>query len=142
MDTNYDFKSLRADVSKSVDEHNSYGGWDGTLYNASTILSITLAALASLLPIDSKYLKILSGMAAIIIAIDRSLNWGARWLYHRHMRHGYLNILAKITFFENLPSVFTDEERKIYFREIFTDLYTLRQKETEMPGVNIKDKTP
>jgi len=74
----YNFTDLRKEINDSVLEHNKYGGWDGVIYNSTTILAIVMTSLAALLPIDIFYLKIISGIAAMLIAIDRALNWGAR----------------------------------------------------------------
>jgi len=51
------------------------------------------------------------------------------------MRHEYLIILAKISFYENMPENFTNEEKKAHYMEIYTDLYNTRRKEVSMPGV-------
>jgi hypothetical protein len=132
----YNFLELRKEISESVKEHNKYGGWDGLIYNSTTVLAIVMTSLAALLPnLGVFYLKIISGIAAMLIAIDRALNWGARWIYHRQMRHEYLVILAKISFYENMPENFTDEEKKAHFMEIYTELYNTRRKEVSMPGV-------
>ncbi|MDR6194570.1 hypothetical protein [Siphonobacter sp. SORGH_AS_0500] len=72
-----------------------------------------MTSLAALLPIDIFYLKIISGIAAMLVAIDRALNWGARWIYHRQMRHEYLIILAEISFYGNMPENFNKEEKKL-----------------------------
>ena len=131
----YNFLELRKEINDSIAEHNKYGGWDGVIYNSTTILAIVMTSLAALLPIDVFYLKIISGIAAMLIAVDRALNWGARWIYHRQMRHEYLIILAKISFYENMPKNFTEDEIKTYFMEIYTELYNTRRKEVSMPGV-------
>lgn len=131
-----DFSKLRDEITISAGEHSKYGGWDGIVYNSTTIVTIIMTSLAALLDVDVFYLKIISGIAAILIAIDRVLNWGARWVYHRQMRHEYLIILAKISFYENMPENFSDEEKKKYYEEIYTELYNIRRKEILMPGVN------
>jgi hypothetical protein len=134
----YNFSKLREEINVSVSEHNKFSGWDSTIYNATTILAIILTSAAALFPTaDPYYLKIMSGIAAILIAIDRALNWGGRWIYNRQMRHEYLIILAKISFYENMPKNFTEEEIKMYYMEIYTELYNTRRKEVSMPGVKV-----
>lgn len=124
----YNFTELRKEINDSVAEHKKYGGWDGFIYNSTTILAIVMTSLAALLPIDIFYLKIISGIAAMLIAIDRTLNWGARWIYHRQMRHEYLIILAKISFYENMPQNFTDEEKKLIIWKSILSYITLEEK--------------
>lgn len=133
----YNFADLRQQINTSVTEHNRNQSLDGFLYNFFVILAIVLSALASLL-VDSYPIgaKILSLSAAVVVAIDRALNWGARWIYHRQMRHEYLLILARIDLVENSNDDLTDDERKKYFMLIFDDLFALRKKESLIPGVS------
>jgi len=75
-----------------------------------------LTSTATLLPKDYSMLsKIFTGVAAVVITLDRSLNWGGRWLYHRQMRHEYLNISARISLFENTTTEFSVKEKEKYF---------------------------
>lgn len=133
----YNFSELRKQIEVSVSEHNSNQTLDGLLYNSSVIIAILCSSIASLLvesfPI---WAKVLSLATAAIVAIDRALNWGARWIYHRQMRHEYLLILARIDLVENANAQFSDEERKKYFMLIFDDLFVLRKKESLIPGVS------
>lgn len=133
------FSDLKKEIKTSIDEHTKFAGWDGTIYNVTAVLAILLTSLAALLPssIGTLYPKIISGIAAILITVDRALNWGGRWIYHRQMRHEYLNILAKISFYENMPKNFSEEEKKSHYLEIYTALYSTRQREDAMPGVKL-----
>ena len=138
----YNFADLRKQVNDSVSEHNSNQSLDGFLYNSSVILAIFFSSISSLL-VDSYpiWAKVLSLSTAVVVAIDRALNWGARWIYHRQMRHEYLLILARIDLVENVNEQFNEEERKKYFMLIFDDLFTIRKKESLVPGVSeIKGK--
>jgi hypothetical protein len=105
------------------------------------VAAIVFTSTATLLP-ESFFTtgKILTGIAVIIITLDRSLNWGARWLYHRQLRHKYLNISARISFFENLDSVYSVDEKKKYFQLIYDDLFSLRREEFSVPGVQAQIK--
>lgn len=138
----YNFADLRRQVNESVSEHNRNQTLDGFLYNFFVIVAILCSSTASLLVSSCPTLaKILSLATAAFIGIDRALNWGARWIYHRQMRHEYLLILARIDLVENINDQFTDEERKKYFMMIFDDLFALRKKESLIPGVSeIKGK--
>ena len=139
---NYDFKDLKKQISDSVSEHDSNQTLDGFLYNTFVIAAILCSTVASLF-IDKFALaaKILTLSAAALVAIDRALNWGARWIYHRNMRHEYLLILARINLIENSESHLSEEEKKKYFLLIFDDLFTLRRKESLIPGVtDVKGK--
>lgn len=79
--SNTDFKSslnsMKVDIEDSIKEHNKYGGWDGSIYNVSTVLAISLSAIASIFTNElGELARIFTGITAIIIALDRSLNWG------------------------------------------------------------------
>ncbi len=121
-----DLKDLKRQIIESVKEHSTHQKWDSFLYNASVIIAIILSAGASfMVDYHQDLAKILSALAAIVIAIDRSLNWGARWIFQRQMRQAYLSILARIDLVENLGQGFTDEEKKRYFLSIFDELLAL-----------------
>jgi hypothetical protein len=123
----YDFSELKVQLNKSVSEHNEKQSLDGFLYNGSVIAAILCSSIASQF-VDKfpDWAKILSVAAAIIIAIDRALNWGGRWIYHRQMRHEYLRILDRINLAENSEDKFTPDEAHKYFVLIFDDLFALR----------------
>jgi hypothetical protein len=133
----YNFEELRKQINDSVSEHNQNQSLDGFLYNSFVIAAILCSSIASLLVYSyPTWAKILSLATAAFIGIDRALNWGARWIYHRQMRHEYLLILARINLVENINEQFTEEERKKYFMMIFDDLFALRKKESLIPGVS------
>jgi hypothetical protein len=139
----YNFKDLKNQIDNSVKEHKSNQDLDAWLYNTSIVMAVLCSSIASLL-ISScpTAAKILTLSAAALVAIDRALNWGARWVYHRNMRHEYLLILARISLVENAEGHFTEEEKKKYFLLIFDDLFTLRKKESLIPGVtDVKAKS-
>ncbi|MDJ1473544.1 hypothetical protein [Xanthocytophaga flava] len=136
MSNNFD--SLKEQIKESIQEHKYHQSLDAYTYNTSVLVAITATTVATLLPPTIDYIwfvKILSGIAALLIALDRSLNWGARWLYHRTMRHEYLIIEAKISFYENITQDLSSEEKHKYYLEIYNDLYTLRRREAYVPGV-------
>ena len=131
----YNFQELKKQVNASVKEHSTHQLWDSILYNGSVIIAIVASAAATFLIDDTPYIaKILTALTAIVIAIDRSLNWGGRWIYQRQMRHEYLLILARISLVENIGAGFTEEERKKYFLLIFDDLFALQRRESMIPG--------
>lgn len=128
-------EKLRVEVSKLVAEHETQQGFDAILYNGSVIFAIAFSSAATFLSEEWHFAaKILSALTAIIIAIDRSLAFGARWIYHRQMRHDYLAILDRITLAEAGNDLFDDSEKKKYFMLIFDDLFALRKRESVIPG--------
>jgi hypothetical protein len=73
----------------------------------------------------------LSGLAAFLVAMERALNFGARWRYQLAMRAGYEHVLDQIDFLRTLP----EEEQKRYRAEIVAELRALRRREGMIPGV-------
>lgn len=131
-----ELNELKEQVRESVNEHSSSQTIDGLWYNSSVIAAILSSSFATFLIDDCPFVaKILTALSAIIIAIDRSLNWGARWVYHRQMRHEYLLILARINLVENLGDNYSEDEKKKYFLLIFDDLFTIRKRESLIPGI-------
>lgn len=131
------FESLKSQLRENVAEHKRYQGVDAMYYNGITAVVLLATTATTLIPIDTQWaplLKILTGLATFLIALERTLDFGARWRYHREMRHGYLAVLAKINFYENLPGEFGAEERKRYYAEIYADLFSLGRREGEIPG--------
>ena len=132
----YNLEDVKKQIDESVTEHLKHQTWDSILYNGSVVVAIIASSSATFLIDDCPFVaKILSAIAAIVIAIDRALNLGARWIFQRQMRHEYLSILARINLVENIGEGFTEEEKKKYFLLIFDDLFALRRRESMIPGV-------
>jgi hypothetical protein len=137
------FESLKKYVDDGVKEHDHYQSQNAYLYNYLIVIAIICTSSAAILPLnpdDTWITKLLAGVGAIIISLDRALNFGSRWVYHRQMRHGYLSIAAKISFYENLPLGYSEEEKKKIFQEIYQGYYLMKQKEAEIPGINFEKK--
>lgn len=137
MDT---FQELKAQIEKSVSEHNKYQAFDGLGYNGITIVVLLATTTATIIPTEWLWfgisrVKVLTGVATFLVALERTLNLGARWRYHREMRHGYLAVLAKINFYQNMPDGYDVETKKRYFQEIYSDLDLLRDHEHGIPGI-------
>ena len=137
-------ESLEAKIDASIKEHNKYGTLDGWIYNGSTIVAIILSSVASFFADELEgYLKLLTGVTAIIIALDRSLNWGKRWLFHRQMKNEYLIIKAKISFYQGMPEGLKAEDDFEAYKDIYNHTYRVRLQEVKMPGVGeIKVSNP
>lgn len=51
------------------------------------------------------------------------------------MKHEYLIIKAKISFYENMPDGLMNEEIIEYYKDIYNHIYRVRLQEVKMPGV-------
>ena len=132
MENNFD--TIKKQIADSINDHNRTQTLDAILYNGAIFLAITSTSSAAMFAENLHLVKILSGIGALLIALERALSWGGRWRYERQMRNNYLIIQAKINFFENLPPSFSDEEKKKIFQEVYADLYELRKLEGNKPG--------
>ena len=76
---------------------------DGNLYNGGTILVLLCTSAAAFLyPADlgswSFVPAALSGLAAFLVAMERALNFGARWRYQLAQQAGYEHVVDQIDF--------------------------------------------
>lgn len=130
---------LKTQVKSNAREHERYQGLDGVTYNGSTIIVLLATTTTTLLPTDHTWevvlVKCLSALATFLIALERTLNYGERWRYHREMRHGYLGILQKLVFYENMGEGYSVDAKKEYLERVYFDLNALALREGQIPGV-------
>jgi hypothetical protein len=137
------FEQLKTNINSGVAEHDKHQTWDAYAYNSFAILAIIFTSLAAVLPTDDKdtwIVRVLAGVGAILISLEKFMHFGSRWVYNREMRHGYLIVAFKIYFYENLPEGFSDAEKKKIYMGIFQEYYRLKIKEGDVPGVQTEKK--
>lgn len=124
---------LRRHLEQSIKEHSH--GVDSALYNGGTAAVILATALATFLPdlegLWSWLPRTLTAFAAFWIALERALNFGARWRFHVEMKSGYRAILASLDILELVP----EEDRAEYVESLRHDLLVLHRREAALPGV-------
>jgi len=126
---------LRDHLNEAIKRHHP--NIDGALFNGGTILQLALTAAASFLPGSSwipnaPFLAgICAALAALLITIERSLSFGARWRFHTEMQNGYKSILDMIDFYRCITA---EDEKTKYRANIWNALYTLRSREGGIPG--------
>ena len=126
---------LRDHINQSIKRHDP--NFDGALFNGGTILQLAFTAAASFLPGSSwipnaPFLAgISAALAALLITIERSLSFGARWRFHTEMETGYKSILDMIDFYQCITA---DDEKTKYRANIWNALYALRSREGGIPG--------
>lgn len=130
-------------IDASIGEHDFYQSLDGFSYNAVTVLAIFFGGLAAILPESVMaewlycvpYSKILIGFSTTLFAVDRSINIGHRWVYHRQMRHSYVMVKDMIALYKEIPDGQTEDKKKM-FQELSNALKEARSREAMIPGVN------
>ena len=126
---------LRDHLNEAIQRHNPT--LDGALFNGGTILQLALTAAASFLP-GSNWIPnapflagICAALAALLITIERSLSFGARWRFHTEMQTGYKSIVDMIDFYQCITA---DDDKAKYRSNIWNVLYALRSREGGIPG--------
>ncbi len=104
MSQNDALKEIDKRLQQSVSEHQT--GLDGFGYNGLTELSLVCSGFASVAASWDDYgtsVSIASAVAALCIAIERSLGLGARWRFHTEMKNAYRSLQDGISFHAALP---------------------------------------
>jgi hypothetical protein len=110
---------------------------DSFLYNGGTAAVLLATALATFLPttVDPDWLpRALSGFAAFWIGLERALNFGGRWRYHRGMQVGYENVIGKIDLYTASRDELTPEEARAQRDEIVNEIDVLQHREADIPS--------
>jgi hypothetical protein len=92
-----DDSEIRKSLERSIAEHNPR--LDSFLYNGGTALAIicTTAATSFVWTGETGWIpRVLTGIATVVIALERALGFGARWQSHRRMRAQYEGLLQDL----------------------------------------------
>ena len=131
-------EKLRSSISESVRAHRTFT--DGCLYNGGTVVVLFLTAGVSVLTgkvIDlggySWLPTVLSAVAGIFVALERSLGFGPRWRFHTEMKAGYKTVSDMIDYYYVVPQDEKEQRAKIRV-EIWQSLSALRSRESAIPN--------
>ena len=132
------FNKLRESIADSIRSHHTR--LDGALYNGGTVLILLLTGAVSVLsgkvvPLDShQWLpSVLSAIAGLFVALERSLGFGPRWRFHTEMKAGYKTVSDMIDFYFIIPDEEREQKAKIR-NEIWQSLNALRSRESAIPN--------
>jgi uncharacterized protein len=127
--------SLKSQVQRSLGEHKRSMLIDSWFYNGGTVAIVIATTLATLVPsIAPAYVivgQILTGLATILVALQRTLGAAERYTFHRQMLAGYRVIDDYIT---EYPLVLATDQPALLV-QIRQDLLALRRREAGLPGV-------
>jgi hypothetical protein len=139
--SNEDFKAVLAkyegDIRLQVTHHAKYRTWDAYYYNGITALVLLFSALVAMLPSDKEgwlfwIPKILGALNVFLVALDRTLGFGARWRFHIEMESLYLALLDHLRSLEGVePS-----DPNAALAALRKELGEVRQREKNVPGVS------
>ncbi|HJQ27336.1 MAG TPA: hypothetical protein VKA60_25850 [Blastocatellia bacterium] len=124
---------LKAKLSTSIKEHSKRCFLDSFLYNGGTTAVLLATTAATFLP-DSLGAwfwlpKALTAFATFWVALERVLNFGARWRFHLEMKNAYQVIEDMIDYSEHLP----ESKKEDYIQSIWQELMILRRREKGIP---------
>lgn len=132
-----DLRAVQARLKEDCDSHSPR--WDSFLYNGGTV--VVLAATMAVTVVSDfgsvPWLpRALSGCAAFLVGLERALNFGGRWRFHREMRHYYKGLIDRIDFYISFQDRLSPEQRSVFCDEIWRELRDIRRREEQIPGVS------
>lgn len=125
-----DVERLRRHIQSGIQENDPR--LDSVLYNGGTVVAFaaTVIVSASFWPPEYNWIgQVLSAIAAFLIAIERALNFGARWIFHRKIRLKYEALMARLDIAESLDTAM----RTAKIEGIVADLELIKAVEGEIP---------
>jgi hypothetical protein len=126
---------LRGTALRAANSHSPR--WDSFLYNSCATGSVVFTALATFLPESNTVpwlARGLTGAAFCLILLERTLNFGGRWRFHRRMQHAYTSIADDIDIFLARAEHLTRSEIADKGKRLSKELQRLRRKEGNVPG--------
>jgi|SRR5580658_560364 hypothetical protein len=111
---------------------------DGFLYNGGTFVVLLFTGAAAFLPTVTgdhhRWIpQALAALAALVVATERSLNFGSRWRFHIEMWNAYSALIDMIAFYRASTGL-PDSERQKYLGDLWKELYSVRRREAGIPG--------
>jgi hypothetical protein len=121
---------IEASIKSSIREHDPR--MDSILFNGGTIVALaaSIAVTAHDWSGDLEWLpRVLAGLAAFLIGVERALNFGGRWRFHLRMRDAYRSLLARLAVARTLP----EPQRAAAVERVLNDLEAIRRGEGGLP---------
>jgi hypothetical protein len=141
--TNDGWAGFRESLVRRCKQHSPK--LDSVLYNGGTAAVLLATAVATILPtpIDPEWLpKVLTGFAAFWIGLERALNFGGRWRYHRGMQASYENLIGKLDLHLAIRDGITPEEDKQWRDEMASEVALLQRREADIPAEGSTPQPP
>ena len=126
-------------IKDAIKDHKR---WDGFWYNGGTVASLGLSGFASIAAASKAAdlaipVAISAGLATFIIAVQRSLGFGARWKFHIEMQSAYRALLDGVVFCSAVP----EQRREAFVNNWWARLVVLRAREAELPNTGGETKS-
>jgi hypothetical protein len=134
---------LRQTLEAAMADHERH--YDGWLYNGGTVVALVATTTATVLPSVSGIAKnniwiiaVCSGVATLLVSLERALRFGERWAYHSGMKARYRFLLDSLVVLFTL----TQGEQTRAFRNLMVELRAVRLLESALPGVRTHPLPP
>ncbi len=112
---------------------------DATFHNYGVATAIVLSTIGIALPSGDVCTYVSKGLIAIataIFAIERSLDFGARWVFHRRLRCGYRGVLLQLNLVNAREGM---EAKRAQLNKAVDSMNSLAEAESDIPGASIGD---
>ncbi len=127
-------EKLKARLTTARDKHADHGSGDAWRFNGGTIIALVCTSGATLVAAfagaPAWLAPTVTAIATVIIAIERALGWGARWIYHSDLENAYECLIDMIDFYPFVPA----SDRGKYAQDIIAALYAVRSRESAIPN--------
>lgn len=124
-------ENLRRTIEKAARSHHRDARADSVWHNGGTGIAIAATTAATVLPATySSWGRAAAGLATFLIAINRALDFGTRWRWHRTMRSRYQVLLDQTEQVLTRPT----NEQGPALTHIYDELAKVRAQERTIPG--------
>ena len=132
-----DFAKLEQDLQAAQKRHRTGDSW---YYNGGTVLILLFTGTASLLPTIKPNdhpvalaAQILAALAAFLVAMERSLDFGARWRFHIEMDNAYSALIGRIKTYQVAAQALPDPQRTQFWLDFMDQRDAVSKREAGMP---------
>ena len=138
-----DIKSLKKCIEPLHKESTRYAQSDAWCHNGGTALMLLCAGIATFLGVKGVEAGVwvapfFTLCAAFLVAIDRALQFGPRWIHHRTVLGCCDSILAKLDTINVLP----ERRRGPELESIREEIINLLMRFIDLPGVDVDKRKP
>ncbi|MEO0538299.1 MAG: hypothetical protein AAF215_31110 [Cyanobacteria bacterium P01_A01_bin.123] len=130
-------QGLRTLILDELNLNNRLAGQHGFFYNTGVVIilvctgaSTILGGLQGTYSIPLWIVPTLSAIASLVVGVDRSLQLGARWIHHRHLKASYESLRIRLLTLDYLDG----EAQAAEIEAIRGELVGLPKEWVELPG--------
>ncbi|MEM1280301.1 MAG: hypothetical protein AAGG53_09855 [Cyanobacteria bacterium P01_H01_bin.152] len=130
-------QGLRSLILDELNLNDRLAQRHGFFYNTGIVIilvctgaSTVLGGLQGSYPIPLWVVPVLSAIASLVVGVDRSLQLGARWIHHRHLKASYESLRIRLMTLDYIDG----EKQADEINKIRAELVGLPKEWVELPG--------